>query len=255
MLKRVLMVIFIGIILLFSMFGMLIASKKTPAPHPLRDSIIVLDAGHGGVDCGAVGKLTGVREDVLNLQVTRHLKKLLEEAGVRVVMTRETDDGLYDSDTKLSWHKRQDMQRRVEIIKEANPDYVISIHMNAFKGTSSRGATVLYQSNSEQGKAFASCILQELKDGLDDGNRRDVMGGNYMVLRAAQAPSVIVECGFLSNPEEEMLLSSTDYQQKLAWHIYTGIMRYDAQVSTQPRPPLETALPAAEPSEKQDGED
>ncbi len=200
-------------------------------PHPLAGKTVLIDAGHGGIDAGAVGWVLGTREDELNLAIAQKLQKLLEEAGVTVQMTRENDGGLYDEDTASGEQKRQDMQRRAQMIRESNADYVISIHMNCFTSSDAFGAQVLYQTGSEDGQILAEIIQQEFLTGLDDGNRRVAASGDYMVLRNANVPAVLIECGFLSNEREEALLCDETYQQRIAWHIYCGLMRYAASVA------------------------
>nr|WP_162990871.1 N-acetylmuramoyl-L-alanine amidase [Maliibacterium massiliense] len=207
----------------------LVSAQRSVRPSPLKGMRIVVDAGHGGMDCGTIGRVQGLREDKINLAVARALQKLLASAEVDVIMTRDSDEGLNDPETRGIEQKREDMRRRAQIIKESQADMVVSIHMNGFPQGSPHGAQVLYQKGSDSGKALAECLQQELIAGLDPANRRVATGGNYMVLRASSAPAVLVECGFLSNPEEEEKLSQPRYQEKIAWHIYTGMTRYAAQ--------------------------
>ena len=145
-----------------------------------------------------------------------------------VVMTRSDGDGLYDADTRSDKQKREDMARRAQMIRDGGEDYVISIHMNGFTQSDACGAQVLYQTGSAEGLALAQTIQEELRGGLDATNRRQASAGDYMVLRSASVPAVLVECGFLSNAAEEEKLTTPAYQERVAWLLYTGLMRYAA---------------------------
>ena len=202
---------------------------RTIRSHPLQGKTVLIDAGHGGIDAGTIGWVTGVREDELNLAVAKYLESFLSKAGATVVMTRSDDGGLYDADTRSDRQKREDMTRRAQMIRDGDEDYVISIHMNGFTESDAYGAQVLYQSGSAEGMALAQTIQEELRGGLDVTNRRQASAGDYMVLRSANVPAVLVECGFLSNAAEEEKLMTPAYQERVAWLIYTGLMRYAAE--------------------------
>ncbi|MFY9176825.1 MAG: N-acetylmuramoyl-L-alanine amidase CwlD [Caldicoprobacterales bacterium] len=204
-----------------------IREEKTLATFttPAYGITVAIDAGHGGMDPGAVSK-SGVREDEINLKIAKKLQAYLENGGAKVVMTRKTNEGLYDKDYKGS-KKRQDMSRRVEILKKANPDIVISIHLNQFSQPQYFGAQTFYMKGSEEGKQLAEAIQQQLIRILNRGNKRQIKAAdNFLILKAVKSPSVIVECGFLSNPQEETLLTTEDYQDQVAWAIYCGIISY-----------------------------
>lgn len=201
---------------------------RTIRSHPLHGKTVLIDAGHGGIDAGTIGWVTGVREDELNLAVAKYLESFLSKAGATVVMTRSDDGGLYDADTRSDRQKREDMTRRAQMIRDGGEDYVISIHMNGFTESDAYGAQVLYQTGSAEGMALAQTIQEELRGGLDVTNRRQASAGDYMVLRSASVPAVLVECGFLSNAAEEKKLMTPAYQERIAWLIYTGLMRYAA---------------------------
>ena len=202
---------------------------RTIRSHPLQGKTVLIDAGHGGIDAGTIGWVTGVREDELNLAVAKYLESFLSKAGATVVMTRSDDGGLYDADTRSDRQKREDMTRRAQMIRDGDEDYVISIHMNGFTESDACGAQVLYQTGSAEGMALAQTIQEELRGGLDVTNRRQASAGDYMVLRSANVPAVLVECGFLSNAAEEEKLMTPAYQERVAWLIYTGLMRYAAE--------------------------
>lgn len=184
---------------------------------------IVIDAGHGGNDPGKVG-VDGSLEKDINLRIALFLRQFLESEGIEVVMTRETDKGLYDEGT--SNKKVQDMKRRLEIIEKSDPALVISIHQNSYHEENIKGAQVFYYSTSEKSKKFAETLQLRFQQ-LDPENRRAAKGNDsYFLLKKTAKPIVIAECGFLSNREEAERLSSALYQEKMAWNIYMGIMQY-----------------------------
>jgi len=210
-------------LLLFLLFALKLKEDSAILTHasPVSKKVIVVDAGHGGFDPGAVSD-SGTREDRINLIIARKLKKYLEDQGARVIMTRETDEA-------LGKNKREDMQKRVEIIKNSNADVVISIHLNKFQQSKYYGAQTFYMAGSEKGKKLAQCIQSRLLTILNRGNTRQIKAvNNLLILKAGEAPSVIVECGFLSNPQEEKLLRTDEYQEQVAWAIYCGLVDYFA---------------------------
>lgn len=187
---------------------------------------VVIDPGHGGGDHGASGSITGVREDVLNLEVSFALRDLLLERGYHVVMTRESEN-IDVTDMPGNGFKKKDMQRRRRIIMEADADVVISIHMNRYTSPQPRGAQVFYAEGSEAGKELAACMQTHLRsiDGSD--GRRKAAVGDYFILRSVEATGVLVECGFLSHPEEEQRLQDASYREDLARAIADGLRDYE----------------------------
>lgn len=181
---------------------------------------VVLDAGHGGIDVGAVGA-NGTIESDLNLKYCQMLKGVLEEYGVNVVMTRSTKDGLY-SEFKNGF-KREDMRKRKEIIVATNPDAVISIHMNKYSASSSHGAQVFYDDEKGTGKVLAETLQEIFKKQLDSA-RAEAQAGDLYMLKCIDKPSILVECGFLSNPEEERLLITPEYQKKICLCIASALL-------------------------------
>jgi N-acetylmuramoyl-L-alanine amidase len=190
--------------------------QQIPAPT------VVLDAGHGGVDAGVIGKTTGVKESYLNLLIVKKLKSKFTGAGFRVVLTRKTQAGLYGLPTK--GFKMRDMQARKKIIEEANPTLFISIHQNFFKNTQSSGAIAFYYEESAQSIAFANTLQQSLNTLYPTQNT--ALKGDYYVLKCTAAPSVLVECGFLSNPQDEAKLVDTTFQEELVSAIFCGTLSY-----------------------------
>ena len=186
--------------------------------------VIVLDAGHGGVDGGVRGVQTGVKESDLNLAIVLALKSQLEEVGFEVVLTRKTKDGLYDSTAK--GFKKRDMQKRKEIIERENPAFVVSVHQNYYPSSKTRGAQVFFAKDNADGERFATALQNRLNalykpQGVKE---RKASSGDYFMLKCTESPSVIVECGFLSNAEDERLLSTIEWQRKLVQTIARGIL-------------------------------
>lgn len=185
---------------------------------------VVLDAGHGGADPGKIG-INGVPEKEVNLQITMLVKQYLEAQDIEVILTRKTDDGLYDEDA--SNKKVQDMKRRIDTIEEADPVITVSIHQNSYPEEYVRGAQVFYYSNSVQGQKLAQYVQDSLVERVDPQNRRLIKpNDSYYLLKKAPTPIIIVECGFLSNSDEAEKLCDPDYQKRLAWAIHMGILQY-----------------------------
>ena len=190
--------------------------------------VIVLDAGHGGVDPGKVG-VKGELEKDINLQIVMKLKEELEkddDLNVEVILTRTDDTGHYkESDSNK---KRADMKKRIEIIEEAAPDFVISIHQNSYHSSKVMGAQVFYYEKSAKGKVLAGkiqgCLVKELAG--ENKGRVEKANDNYYLITNVECPAVIVECGFLSNEDEAKQLVDDDYQGKIAKTIVDGIKEY-----------------------------
>ncbi len=202
--------------------GLAAATTASPSVKP----IVVIDAGHGGIDNGVVGS-SGLKESDFNLKMSLDLAEFLQNAGFCVVMTRTDENGLYgDGDGNF---KKADMAARKKIIVENAPDIVISIHANKYPNDAKRrGAQVFYDAMSEGGKALATGIQAGL-NGLNSdyvGRSFAALAGDYFMLKCTKNPSVIVECGFLSNAEDEKLLQDNDYRQKLAFAIYSGVVGF-----------------------------
>lgn len=185
---------------------------------------VVIDAGHGGFDPGKVG-CDGTLEKNINLFIALQLKEILEKEKITVLMTREEDKAVGKSDGEIS--KKEDMRSRVELINTSGADLAVSIHQNSFTDAASKGAQVFYHTGSTEGAILAKLIQEEIKQVLQDGNRRMEKADNtYYMLKKTSCPLVIVECGFLSNYEETALLKEESYQKKLAEGIAEGIKIY-----------------------------
>lgn len=197
-----------------------IARKKEAitAMMPVMQKTIVIDAGHGGFDPGKTGS-QGENEKVINLQIAKKLQMYLEQGGATVYMTRNEDEALGDK-------KQSDMKERKAIANDSGADMLISIHQNAFPKQSAKGAQVFYHKQSAEGKLLAQSIQQALQDCDQENNREAKANTDYYILRTTTVPAAIVECGFLSNPTEEEKLNTEEYQEKIAWAIYVGILNY-----------------------------
>lgn len=190
---------------------------------------IVLDAGHGGIDSGVSGVNTKVKESELNLKVVKKLQNYLVGAGFSVVLTRSSEAGLYG--TATSNLKKKDMLKRKEIIEDAKPTLVVSVHMNKYSLSSRRGAQVFYKGQDEDSKLLAE-NLQKSFNQMDTAVREcSALTGDYYILNCTEYPSVIAECGFLSNPRDEALLITEEYQDKISYAIFKGIVGYLAEQS------------------------
>lgn len=186
--------------------------------------VIVIDPGHGGFDPGKVG-ITGVHEKEINLKIALKVRDYLEQSGAYVIMTRTEDVDLDGNDEKQL--KKMDMHNRKEKINNSNGNILVSIHQNAFPQPKVKGAQVFYHGSSEEGKNLANYIQQAIKTHADPSNQRvPKQNADYYVLRTTKIPAVIVECGFLTNPEEEARLNTDEYQEAIAWGIYIGIVDY-----------------------------
>lgn len=211
----------VGIIAIASYFKFATVAIETSGLS-IASKIIIVDPGHGGFDPGKPG-INGADEKDLNLQISLKLRDYLEQAGAVVIMTRTTDDDVDGMDGVK--YKSKDMVERKKLAEGG--DILVSIHQNSFTQPSVKGAQIFYNSQSEKGKALAEAIQKSIKEYADPQNKREVKSNtNYYVLRATLIPAVIVECGFLTNPEEEKLLNSETYQDRVAWSIYLGIVRY-----------------------------
>ena len=204
-------------------FGICFFALGVTAGKSLRLTVVI-DAGHGGIDGGVVGVTTGVKESDVNLAVSRKLQTKFEEAGFRVVQTRRTEAGLYG--TAVNGFKKRDMQKRAEIINQSNPALVISVHQNFFSLSSRRGAQVFFKETSEQSFSLACMIQTQVKSMPECIKQTNPLKGDYYILNCNEYPAVIVECGFLSNPEDEALLCSDEYQEKLVAAISSGALAF-----------------------------
>jgi N-acetylmuramoyl-L-alanine amidase len=194
---------------------------------------IVLDAGHGGEDGGCEGN--GLIEKDLNLDIVMRLSALLKEQGIQVVLTRETDVLLYDVNSDYQGQKKaQDVRKRLEIAKSQENPILVSIHMNYFAQTKYSGLQVWYSKNDTRSEILANLIQSNVKNELQPSNKRVTKQAtsSIFLLHNASFPAILIECGFLSNPQEAAKLSNEEYRQELSRAIFRAIMEYISQNNT-----------------------
>lgn len=231
LLQRKRMLLILGAVFL-SIFSFLFGSNymyKTveTVSLPVSGKTIILDAGHGGEDQGAESK-NGTTEAKTNLAITLKVQKLLEQSGCNVILTRSDDKAIYDVDAKtLRQKKSSDIKNRVKIGNESSADIFVSIHLNKIPQNQYYGWQTFYKNGNEQGKKLAASIQNSLNQAIEKENKRVPLKiDNVYIIKNVEIPTSIVECGFLSNEEEEKQLMNEEYQDKLAWGIYTGIISY-----------------------------
>lgn len=194
---------------------------------PVSGKTVVVDAGHGIPDEGAESS-NGTTEAETNLAIALKLQNLLEQSGCTVVLTRSDENGIYDIDSKtLKEKKISDIHNRVKIGNESSADIFVSIHLNKISEQQYDGWQTFYNEDSEEGKRLALSIQNSLNDAIQKENNREAKSiENIYIINHVEIPISIVECGFLSNPEEEKNLLDDNYQNRLAWGIYNGIIDY-----------------------------
>jgi N-acetylmuramoyl-L-alanine amidase len=186
--------------------------------------VVAIDSGHGGYDPGKIGINDELEKDI-NLSISLKLRDELEKENIKVVMTRESDISLCTEEG--TGKKSSDMRNRVSIVNDANPDICVSIHQNSYTSKTVKGAQVFYYSASEDGKRFAELLQELIKSDVDNTNKRMAKeNSSYYILLNVKCPTVIVECGFLSNWDEATSLADEVYQQKLAETIKKAIIDY-----------------------------
>lgn len=224
-----------GLVLILALFLFLLGArilnaekKSTAAAGTGKQSVrVVIDPGHGGEDPGKVGR-NGVKEKDINLAIALKLKGYLEANDCEVVLTRE-EDAVEDVPQGGS-KKVNDLNRRIQIMEETRPLFAVSIHQNSYPGESVRGAQVFYYKGSEEGRGLALSLQDSLKRRLDSENRRAAKDNTeYYLLKNSPVTCVIAECGFLSNEAECAALSEGEYQDRTAWSLAMGILRYLAE--------------------------
>ncbi len=185
---------------------------------------ILIDPGHGGIDPGMVG-IGGVEEKQINLVISRILGGFLEQKGYEVVYTRTEDQGLYDEDSPKK--KVQDIQRRCALIREKKPLLSVSIHQNSYRDPEVYGPQVFYFEHSQEGKQLAQLVQEQMNSMLNIERPRSIKGNtNYYILKRSEGVTILVECSFLSNPQEAEKIQTQEYQQAVAEAIGSGVIKY-----------------------------
>lgn len=213
-----------------------ITEHALPTNAPAEEKpIIVLDAGHGGLDSGAVGK-NGTLEKDVNLSVVLDLRDMLEISGFEVVLTRDEDISIYDPGIEgIRNQKLNDMDNRLEIIQSYPDSIFLCIHQNNFTDPQYFGGQMFYNNNNPDNRLLAQIMQRRFAD-LQPGNDREIKlsGNELFLLKSNKNPSLMIECGFLSNPDEEQKLATKEYQQKVAFTIYGGVMEYLDEIRAKP---------------------
>ena len=225
--KTVLFLLFLSlVILILSIFGLFLhVDKALSVNSTLSDKVIIIDAGHGGEDGGA--EVNGILEKNINLSIAHILSDYLKLSHIKCDMTRKDDRLLYKPGEEKH-KKRYDLLNRVEFANNYANAVFISIHQNKFEISKYRGLQVYYSPNNDASSVLAETIQKNAKTLLDNSNRREIKKADFRikVLDMLKMPAVLVECGFLSNPEEAKLLDSTEYQKKIAFIIYLSAIEY-----------------------------
>ena len=209
------------LMVLLLLIGAIIASKGlseyvTSEKVEKGTKTVVLDAGHGSEDPGKIG-INNVLEKDVNLKISKKVQKRLIEQGIHVVMTREDDDGFYNESKS---------NKKIALINETKPDIAVSIHQNSYHEESIKGAQVFYYTHSKEGERAAT-VMQEALKALDTNNKRQAKeNSTYYMLKRTEVPTIIVECGFLSNAQEAEKLKNEEYQDKVAEAICAGIIKW-----------------------------
>lgn len=188
-----------------------------------NQTVIVIDVGHGGSDPGKVG-IDGIKEKDVNLAIAGYLRDYLLAQDYTVYMTRDTDRDL--SDSSVSNKKRSDLNHRIQFTTDKNASCMISIHQNSYPDTIQHGAQTFYYQGRNEDKAFAQ-LVQESLLAFDPTNTRQIKSTeSYYILKNTSIPSILIECGFLSNPDETAKLTDPNYQKELAYAIAVGTCRF-----------------------------
>lgn len=225
MMERIMAVLLIVCFLLLSWHAARASAETGEKKQDNRT--VVVDPGHGGKDPGMTGA-DGLEEKGINLEISLKLRDILEKQGFNVVLTRDTDRGLYDEDA--SGKKLQDLQRRTERIRKAEPLLTVSIHQNSYSDPDVKGPQVFYFQGSDEGKSLAEAVQKSLNEKLEITDPRSVKGNSsYYLLKKSPAVTVIAECGFLTNPSEAEKLQDEAYQYKVAEALAEGIEAYLAR--------------------------
>lgn len=214
-------------ILIYSLSSNTFSKVQLASSTPISNHTIIVDAGHGSPDGGATG-LDGSIESDLNLSIVLKLQNLLESSNCTVILTRSDENGIYEADSNTIREKKiSDMKNRVNIANNSNAEIFVSIHMNKLEQTQYSGWQTFYKNQDEKSRQIAERIQLSLNNFIKKPNSREIksISGIYLT-KNVEIPLVLVECGFLSNAEENKLLQTDSYQNELAWSIYIGLMDY-----------------------------
>ncbi len=212
------------------------AQQTGAAKGSLAGFVVALDPGHGGYDGGARAHDSGIWEKETTLKIALAVEEELVRRGATVVLTRREDRALAQGSTATKQRKRADLKARTDAARAAGAQVFLSIHLNEYRSRSESGPQVFYQRGGEDGRLLAGVLQTALIEGLQPKKQRKAMAGDYFVLRSA-IPSALVECGFLSNPEEEKLLLDPAYHRRIAVSLANGLEMYRELLNRQGKKP------------------
>ena len=225
----------VSLISVFVLLSVFFYSSRTRHPVeiipvmavPVTNKVIILDAGHGTPDEGAESS-SGTLEAPINLQITLKIQKLLESSGATVILTRSDDNSICEIDAETIREKKiSDVRQRVKIGNNSSADVFVSIHLNKISESKYSGWQTFYKNSDENSKKLATSIQNSLNSTISNNyDRIPHTISNVYIMKNVEIPITIVECGFLSNKDDEARLKTDEYQQELAWGIYNGIMDY-----------------------------
>ena len=225
----------VSLISVFVLLSVFFYSSRTRQPVeiipvmavPVTNKVIILDAGHGTPDEGAESS-SGTLEAPINLQITLKIQKLLESSGATVILTRSDDNSICEIDAETIREKKiSDVRQRVKIGNNSSADVFVSIHLNKISESKYSGWQTFYKNSDENSKKLATSIQNSLNSTISNNyDRIPHTISNVYIMKNVEIPITIVECGFLSNKDDEARLKTDEYQQELAWGIYNGIMDY-----------------------------
>ena len=215
--------------LLFVTLSVLIPFAYSPSPAAVEGKrfTVVIDAGHGGIDGGAVSSDGKVFESEINLKIANKIKERFIAGGFGVIMTRTDENGLYGLMSK--GFKRRDMEERVRRANSSNADILISVHLNNYADRSRRGAQVFFRAGDAEGKRLADCIQNSLNESVNTDRKYSALAGDYYILNETKMPSAICECGFLSNEEDLALLVTDEHAALIAKTLFSGVVNFFAR--------------------------
>ncbi len=234
--KKIYFCVSLGILLAFACgLGAYSVVRVTGRLHAPASPVIIIDAGHGGMDGGATG-VGGVIEKDINLMIANKLCSLAQLSGYNVVMVRSTDRSVHEEGiTGVRKQKVSDIHQRLALAKKYPDAVFVSIHQNYFPQQSSWGTQVFYSAENAQSRVLAQKIQDNICESLQPENKREIKaaGNNLYLLSHMSNPAVMVECGFISNPEDSQRLLKTDYQQQLAFKILQSVTELQMQSETE----------------------
>ena len=205
--------------------AVMISLRAVPTISFNKPYTVIVDAGHGEPDGGAVGANGTIEKDI-NLQIALKLREVLENRGVRVIMTRTDDNSICDNSARTLHEKKvSDMHNRLEIINTSGADLFLSIHMNSFSDPKSGGLHVFYSRNHPEAEETATLIQESIAE-LTGAKTHAVKTASdtLFLMKNPIPPAILIECGFISNPEEEKLLNDDNYQSKIAFSIANAVI-------------------------------